>query len=54
MATQYTQWAVFYGSRPLGLVETNYAYASRYWIPRGYQLIGGTGFKWNGVEYIWS
>lgn len=50
----YTQWAVFHGTRPLGLVETNYKYAKQYWHPRGYQLVGGYGFQWKGTEYVWK
>ena len=54
MKQPHTQWAVFHGTRPLGLVETNYKYASRYWTPRGYRLVGGYGFQWKGTEYVWK
>jgi hypothetical protein len=31
-------WKVCKGRRWIGIVETNYVWASAYWLPRGYRL----------------
>lgn len=50
------QWAIYKNRRFIGIIETNWSYASQYWKTRGdgIQLIAGYGFKWNGYQYIWQ
>ncbi len=33
-------WKVYRGKTWTGIVESNYAWASAYWTPRGFNLVG--------------
>lgn len=33
------QWKVYRGKRFIGIIESNFLWASRYWTPKGYRLV---------------